>query len=163
MLNGVTHFSWCFDEQATEMSINDKMLPLRKSMLPLYIISKILCTGAFSLKNLRPSPFGTIITICQAIGYCIFHVWSSRHSMSQSVKNMVRQLIDAHNQYCGLSAFCFLVIASLFMQPKIVRIIQNLEDIDRMFQQKLCVAVDNRKWRRFTSILHRKNPVLVMH
>lgn len=133
------------------MSTNEKILPLRKSMLPLYIISKILCTGAFSLKNLRPSTFGTIITICQAFGYCIFHAWSSRHNMSQSVKNMVRELIDTHNQYCGLCAFCFLVIASLFMQQNIVRIIRNLEDVDRIFQQKLNVAVDNRKWRRFNT------------
>lgn len=125
------------------------MLPLRKSMLSLHIISKILCTGAFSLKSLRPSKFGTMFTICQAFGYCIFHVWTSRHNMSQSVKNMVRQLIDTHNQYCGLCAFCFLVIASLLMQSKIVRIIQNLEDVDRIFQQKLSVAVDNRKWRRW--------------
>lgn len=131
------------------MSTNDEMLPLRKSMLSLHIISKILCTGAFSLKSLRPSKFGTMFTICQAFGYCIFHVWTSRHNMSQSVKNMVRQLIDTHNQYCGLCAFCFLVIASLLMQSKIVRIIQNLEDVDRIFQQKLSVAVDNRKWRRW--------------
>lgn len=124
-------------------------MPLRKSMLPLYIISKLLCSGAFSLNNLRPSKFGTIITICQAFAYCIFHVYSSRHSMSKSVKNMVRQLIDAHNQYVGLSAFCFLVFASLFVQPKVVRIIQNLEDIDRIFQQNLNITVDNRKWRRF--------------
>lgn len=129
--------------------ITTKMLPLRKAMLPLYIISKILCTGAFSLKKLRPSKIGTAVTLCQMFSYGAFHVWSDRHNMSHSAKNMVRQIIDAHNQYCGLCAFCFLVIASLFKQPHIVQIIQSLEDVDRIFQEKLSVAVDNRKWQRF--------------
>lgn len=132
-------------------------------MLPLYIISKILCTSAFSLKKLRPSKFGTSVTLCQMFAYCAFHVWSSGHNMSQSTKNMVRQLIDAHNQYCGLCAFCFLVIASLFVQPRIVEIIQSIEDVDRIFQQKLSIAVDNRKWQRFKWILCTHKNSLSLH
>lgn len=132
-----------------KMSINDKMLPLRRAMLPLYIISKILCTSAFSLKKLRPSKIGTSVTLCQVFFYGAFHVWSDRHNMSRSARNMVHQIIDAHNQYCGLCAFCFLVIASLFQQPRIVQVIRNIEDVDRIFQQKLSMAVDNSKWQRF--------------
>lgn len=127
------------------------MLSLRKAVLPLYISSKILCIGAFSLKKLRPSKIGTTVAILQAIGYCTFHLWSSRQTTSQSSKNMVRQLIDAYNQYCGLCAFCFLIVASLLTQSQTIRIIQNVEDIDKIFQQKLGIAVDNRKWRRFMS------------
>lgn len=131
------------------MSLKPQM-ELRKAILPLYIVSKVLCTSPFSLKSLRPSFFGSVVTICQAIGYTIFHLWMVNRDMSaESTKNLVRQLIDSYNHYSGFCAFCFLVITSTWNQAKIVTVIQNIEDIDRIFEQKLETSVDNRSWRRY--------------
>lgn len=125
-------------------------MELRKAILPLYIVSKVLCTSPFSLKTLRPSFFGSVVTICQAIGYTIFHLFLVNRDMStESSKNLVRQLIDSYNRYSGFCAFCFLVIASTWNQAKIVTVIQNIEDIDRILEQKLETPVDNRTWRRY--------------
>lgn len=125
-------------------------MELRTAIFPLYIISKVLCTCPFSLKTLRPSLFGSLITICQAIGYTFFHLWMVNHDMSSdSAKNLIRQLIDSYNRYSGFCAFCFLVIASMRNQAKIVSVIRNIEVIDRIFEQKLDTPIDNRQWRRY--------------
>lgn len=140
-------------------------MELRKAILPLYIVAKVLCTSPFSLKPLWPSFFGTIITICQAIGYTIFHLWMvNRDLTAESTKNLVRQLIDSYNRYSGFCAFLFLVVISTWNQAKIVKVIQNIEDVDRMLEQKLDTHIDNRFWRRyklipFSSILSSHNSI----
>lgn len=123
-------------------------LKLKQALLPLHIISKVLCIGPFSLGKLESSKFGSIITLCQAFSYSIFHIWMSNYDLSKTAKNMVRQLIDSYNRFSGFIAFCFLVVATILVQRKIVRLIQNIEDIDCVFEEKFNMTVDNQKWRR---------------
>lgn len=126
------------------------IMKLRKALLPLYIVSKILCINPLSLKYFRPSKFGTILTICQAVGYIVFHLWMVNRDMSTDLtKNLVRQLIDSYNRYSGFCAFCFLVVTSLFTQNKIVTVIKNIEDIDNILETKLNVPNANKAWRRY--------------
>lgn len=125
-------------------------LKLRIALLPLHIISKILCIGPFTLRTLQPSKYGIIITICQAMAYSIFHLWMSDRDMSGENKNMIRQLIDSYNRFSGFCAFCFLVVASICIQRNIVRVIRNIEEVDDMFEKKLIITIDNRKWRRLS-------------
>lgn len=128
-------------------------MELRKAIFPLYVVSKVLCTCPFSLKTLRPSLFGSVVTACQAIGYTFFHLWMVNHDMSaDSAKNLIRQLIDSYNRYSGFCAFCFLVTASMWNQAKIVSVIRDIEVIDRIFEQKLDTPIDNRIWRRYVQI-----------
>lgn len=134
---------------ARSTQISGMVLKLRKALFPLHFMSKVFCIGPFSLQKLQSSKSGTIITLCQAIAYTIFHLWMSDDDMSAESRNMVRQLIDSYNRYSGFCAFCFLVVASTLVQKKIVRVIQNIEEIDWIFEQKLNVTVDNQKWRRF--------------
>lgn len=132
------------------MSHTPTLLRLRKAIIPLHIVSKILCIGPFSLEKLQSSLFGSAITICQAIGYAIFHLWMTSRDMStKEAKNMVRQLIDTYNRFSGFCALWFLVLATIFVQRRIVYIIETIELIDQKFQQKLNVTVDNEKWRRY--------------
>lgn len=131
--------------------INIEMaLKLRKALLPLHFVSKVLCIGPFSLDKLKPSRSGSIITLCQVVGYSIFHIWMSNSDISAAdgTKNMVRHLIDSYNRFSGFCAFCFLVVASTRIQQKTVNIIRNIEHIDEIFQKKLNVTMDNRRWRR---------------
>lgn len=124
-------------------------LKLRKALLPLHIISKLLCIGPFSLEKLQPSKFGNVITLCEAISYSIFHIWMSNENLStDSSKNMVRQLIDSYNRFSGLCTFCFLVVATIFVQRKILQLIQNIEHIDCVFLDKFNISVDNHRWKR---------------
>lgn len=126
-----------------------KALILRRALLPLYIVSKIMCINPFSLNTLRPSKAGTVLTLCQGIGYAVFHLWMSKRDMSEeSSKNLVRQLIDSYNRYSGFCAFCILVVTSICVQRKIVTIIRNIENVDDIFQHKLGQIIDNRTWRR---------------
>lgn len=128
-------------------------MDVRKAIFPLYIVSKLLCTCPFSLKTLRPSLFGSVVTICQAIGYTFFHLWMVNHDMStDSAKNLIRQLIDSYNRYSGFCAFCFLVITSMWNQAKIVSVIRNVEVIDQIFEKKLDTPIDNRTWRRYVQL-----------
>lgn len=124
-------------------------MKIRKALFPLHIVSKILCTSPFSLQSLQPSKIGSVVAMCQAIGYSIFHLWMVNRDMStDSTKNLV-QLIDSYNHYSGFCAFCLLVIASTVNQGKIVAAIQNIEYIDKIFEEKLNTYIDNRRWRRY--------------
>lgn len=125
-------------------------MKLRKALLPLHIVSKILCTSPFNIRTLQPSAIGSFVTICQAICYVIFHLWMVNRDMSTDpTKNLVRQLIDSYNRYSGFCAFCFLVITSTLYQEKMVTIIQNIEFIDKIFEENLNTNIDNRLWRRY--------------
>lgn len=127
-------------------------MKLRKALFPLLIVSKILCINPLSLKRLRPSKIGTIITICQALGYTVFHLWTVNQDMSTDpLKNLVRKLIDTYNRYSGYCVFCFLVITSISTQNKVVAVIQNLENVDQMLKS-LDITVDNCSSRRYNSI-----------
>lgn len=160
-------------------------MKLRKAFFPLYVVSKLLCICPFSLMSLQPSILGSIITICQTIGYAIFHLWSvllnqnkckthsfgkcnrlilifrlvKRDISEETAKNVVRQLIDSYNRYSGFCVFCFVVIASTANQRKIVTVIRNIEEVDIIFEEKLNTPIDNHRWRRYAfrdSFIHQK-------
>lgn len=136
-------------------------MKVRKALYPLHIVSKLLCTSPFSLKTLQPSLFGSLVSICQAIGYVVFHLSMVNRDLSaESPKNIIRQLIDMYNRYSGFCAFCFLVITSTLNQGKIVAVIRNMEVIDEIFEKKLDTPVENNLWRRYckTFIIEYKIP-----
>lgn len=128
-------------------------MKLRRALLPLHIVSKILCISPLSLKSFQPSKFDTALTICQAVGYTIFHLWMVNRDMSTDLsKNLVRQLIDSYNHYSGFCAFCVLVTASIFTQRKIVQVNQNIEDVDQILEKQLNITNKNAAFRRWTNL-----------
>lgn len=124
-------------------------MKVRHAFQPLHLASKLLCTSPFSLKTLRPSLVGSLITISEVIAYTIFHLWMVNRDMSaESTKNLIGIIIDSYNRYSGFCAFFILVITSVSVQRDIIQIIRNLEMVDAIFQQKFNICIDNRSWRR---------------
>lgn len=126
---------------------------LRNALIPIYILSKILCIHPFSLSPLKCSTGGSILAISMAIGYSIFHLYSaktdyaSNDSKDEEKSNLVAAIIDAYNRYSGFSAFCLLIISSIYLQNYVVKAIKQLEEIDVHFRQTYKFDVDNRNWR----------------
>lgn len=124
-------------------------MKVREALLPLFIVSKVFCINPFSQAKLESSKLGSLITVCGAIGYSIFHLYMvNRDTSASDSKNLVALIIDSYNRYSGFSAFCVLVISSISTQGKVVRALRLLETIDCIFHEKFGVIVDNRVWRR---------------
>lgn len=125
---------------------------LREFILPLYIVSKFFCTHPFSRKPLKTSFWGSTITLVIAIGYSVFHLTSAKRDMNMpetgANANFVATIIDSFNRYSGFCNFCVLVIASIAVQGKIVRVIELCEDVDNLFKEKYNIIVDNYTWSR---------------
>lgn len=124
-------------------------MKIGQALFPIHLVSKLFCVGPFALYNLRPSMLGSILTIAEAFGYIIFHLWMVNRDMSEeSKKNLVGIIIDSYNRYSGFCAFCLLVGASVAMQHKIFNGIQILECVDYILEEKFKIATNNRIWRR---------------
>lgn len=127
-------------------------LKLRKSLIPLYIVSKILCIHPFRRNPLNASIFGSFLAIVGAIGYGIFHLSAAQNNLNQTNStensNLVAIIIDSYNRYSGFCCLLILIVASICVQRKIVEGIRILEEVDQLFESKLSIVVDNYKWSR---------------
>lgn len=124
-------------------------MKVRQALLPLFIASKVFCVNPFS-RELRTSISGSLLTVCGAIGYTIFHLCMINLDVSvESNKNFVAVIIDSYNRYSGFSAFCVIVISSILTQNKIIKALRMLETIDCIFDEKFGLIVDNQTWQRY--------------
>lgn len=127
-------------------------MKLRRSLLPLYIVSKLLCTHPFSRVPLTVSLCGSATTIAIALGYAIFHLTSAQLSLSsgsgEGDTNIVALIIDSYNRYSGLCCFIVIVTTAILMQGRIVNAIRTLESIDVLLENDLGFSVDNFMWSR---------------
>lgn len=126
---------------------------LRNALIPLYVLSKVLCIQPFSLNPLKYSMVGSFMTILISIGYCLFHLYSAKtdnasvNSKDDEKSNLVTAIIDAYNRYSGFVTFCLLITASIYLQNYVVNAIKQLEEIDVHFYNTYKIKVDNRKWK----------------
>lgn len=128
-------------------------LKLRKSLLPLYVVSKLLCIHPFRRNPLNASVFGSLLAIFGAVCYSVFHLNAARINLNQTNttanSNLVAIIIDSYNRYSGFGCFLVLVTSSICVQGNIVQSIKILEEVDQLFASKLMIEVDNYKWSRY--------------
>lgn len=62
--------------------------------------------------------------------------------------NLVTIIIDSYNRYSGYCCSAILILSSIAFQGKIVKVIQILEEVDSLFEQKYAILVDNSTWFR---------------
>lgn len=128
-------------------------LRLRSSLLPLYVLSKLLCIHPFSRIPLKKSFWGSVSAGLGAIGYAMFHLASAKLSMGSSSTdnkgpNFVALIIDSYNRYSGLCCLMVIAINAISVQGKLVEAIGCLERVDEMFDKDMSLVVDNFKWAR---------------
>lgn len=125
-------------------------LALRRSLLPLYIISKVLCIHAFSIHPLQKSWVGGALAATGACAYTLFHLASAQMSMSPITNNanVVALIIDSYNRYASLSCLTVIVTMTIAMQTTIVDALRILEGVDASFDANLNITMDNYEWAR---------------
>lgn len=127
-------------------------------MLPLFIISTLLCTHSFIRKTLRTSLWGSSLAVTVAIGYSVFHLQSAQQKAtnddaSKTDTNAVTAIIDSYNRYSGFCGFAVIVIASIIVQENIVDVIRMLEHVDVVFAQDYALHVDNVSWIMWVGLM----------
>lgn len=121
------------------------VMTLQKSLCPLLLLSKILGICSFLQSPPRESILWKIYSLCLALGYSVYHIMASSKGLSfdSTDTNFVTKIIESFNRYAGLICLVCLILTSVLMQNQLVRVWQQIAEIDQIFGEKLNIVIDN--------------------
>ncbi|XP_055680818.1 uncharacterized protein LOC129788623 [Lutzomyia longipalpis] len=135
------------------------MVSFRSSLRVLFYFSRVcgLAPLAINFKNsleeISQSRFGVIYSILMGITYGAFHVTSSLFNLDEKAdSNIITNIINYYNRYSRLLLFWICIVNAIVNQKKIIRALQLIENVDRLFANDLGYRVSHIKFSRLVLV-----------